>query len=200
MTQIFSEKGTIVPVTVIECGPCVVTQIKKPETDGYTALQLGFADKKAKGAIQSEVGHAKKANTTPKRFVREIPWDGKDEMKLGQQLTVEVFKAIKRVDVVGTMKGRGFAGVVKRHHFTGGPKTHGQSDRHRAPGSIGGSAWPSRVRKGMRMGGHLGASRSTVRDMEVVQIDAAKNLLLVKGGVPGPNGGFVLVRQTNKLG
>jgi len=187
-------------VTVVECGPCVITQIKKQETDGYTALQLGFADKKAKRVIASEAGHAKKANTTAKRFVREIPWDGKDDVKLGQALTVEVFKDIKRVDVVGTMKGRGFAGVVKRHHFSGGPKTHGQSDRHRAPGSIGGSAWPSRVRKGMRMGGHLGASRSTVRDMVLVKIDPEKNLLLIKGGVPGPNGGFVMVRQTNRLG
>ena len=200
MTQIFDEKGGIVPVTVVECGPCVITQIKKQETDGYTALQLGFADKKAKRVIASEAGHAKKANTTAKRFVREIPWDGKDDVKLGQALTVEVFKDIKRVDVVGTMKGRGFAGVVKRHHFSGGPKTHGQSDRHRAPGSIGGSAWPSRVRKGMRMGGHLGASRSTVRDMALVKIDLEKNLLLIKGGVPGPNGGFVMVRQTNRLG
>ena len=200
MTQIFDEKGGIVPVTVVECGPCVITQIKKQETDGYTALQLGFADKKAKRVIASEAGHAKKANTTPKRFVREIPWDGKDDVKLGQALTVEVFKDIKRVDVVGTMKGRGFAGVVKRHHFSGGPKTHGQSDRHRAPGSIGGSAWPSRVRKGMRMGGHLGASRSTVRDMALVKIDPEKNLLLIKGGVPGPNGGFVMVRQTNRMG
>ena len=200
MTQIFNEKGAVVPVTVVECGPCVITQIKTVETDGYMALQLGFADKKAKRVIQSEAGHAKKANTAAKRFVREIPWDGKDEVKLGQPLTVDVFKDIKWVDVIGTMKGRGFAGVVKRHHFAGGPKTHGQSDRHRAPGSIGGSAWPSRVRKGMRMGGHLGASRSTVRDMELVKIDAERNLLLIKGGVPGPNGGFVIVRQTNKLG
>jgi large subunit ribosomal protein L3 len=200
ITQIFSDDGKIVPVTVVECGPCVVTQIKKPETDGYTALQLGFAGKKAKRVNQAEAGHAKKANTAPKRFVREIPWDGKDEVKLGQALTVDIFKDIKYVDVVGTMKGKGFAGVVKRHHFTGGPKTHGQSDRHRAPGSIGGSAWPSRVRKGMRMGGHMGACRRTVRDMELVQVNTEKNLLLIRGGVPGPNGGFVIVRQTNKMG
>lgn len=200
MTQIFTEKGEVVPVTVVECGPCVVMQIKRPETDGYTALQLGFADKKASRVNQPEAGHAKKANTTPKRFIREIPWDGKDDVKLGQQLTVEIFKDIKRVDVVGTMKGRGFAGVVKRHHFAGGPKTHGQSDRHRAPGSIGSSAWPSRVRKGMRMAGHMGACRRTVRNLEVVQINPEKNLMLIKGGIPGPNGGFVIVRQTNKLG
>ena len=207
MTQVFNAKGAVVPVTVVECGPCVVTQVKTVETDGYTALQIGFADRKAKGVTQAEAGHAKKANTTAKRFIKEIPWDGKDEIKIGQQLTMEIFTAIERVDVIGTMKGRGFAGVVKRHHFAGGPKTHGQSDRHRAPGSIGGSAWPSRVRKGMRMGGHMGACRSTVRDMELVKLDeerakklAENNLLLIKGGVPGPNGGFVIVRRTNRLG
>ncbi len=199
MTQVFSEKGMIVPVTVIELGPCVVTQIKTADTDGYTALQIGFADKKTKRVNQAEAGHAKKANVAPKRFVREIPWDGKEEVKLGQQLTVDVFKETKYVDVIGTMKGKGFAGVVKRWHFSGGPKTHGQSDRHRAPGSIGGSAWPSRVRKGMKMGGHMGACRRTVRDIEVVKIDAEKNLMLVHGGVPGPNGGFVIVRPTNKV-
>ena len=197
MTQIFSDKGTVLPVTVVECGPCVVTQIKKPETDGYTALQLGFADKKAKRVIQSEAGHAKKAKTTPKRFVREIPWDGKDEVQLGQQLTVEVFKDIKYVDVLGTMKGRGFAGVVKRHHFAGGPKTHGQSDRHRSPGSMGPDI-PNRVLKGQRMAGHMGDARVTARNLEVFQADPGRNLLLVKGAVPGGPNGLLLISKLAK--
>jgi len=200
MTQVFKEDGTVVPVTVIQCGPCVVMQVKTQEKEGYNAIQLGFEDKPLKRATKPEIGHAKKANTTPKKFVREVQWDGEGDYKPGQQITVEVLEGIERVDVTGISKGRGFAGVVKRHGFAGGPKTHGQSDRHRAPGSIGQSSFPSRVFKGMRMAGHMGNEKCTVRNLELVKIDKEKNCILVKGAVPGPNGGYVVVRKTNKLG
>jgi len=200
MTQVFKEDGTVVPVTVIQCGPCVVMQVKTEEKEGYNAIQLGFEDKPLKRATKPEIGHAKKANTTPKKFVREVQWDGEGDYKPGQQITVEVLEGIERVDVTGISKGRGFAGVVKRHGFAGGPKTHGQSDRHRAPGSIGQSSFPSRVFKGMRMAGHMGNEKCTVRNLELVKIDKEKNCILVKGAVPGPNGGYVVVRKTNKLG
>ncbi|MEW6355393.1 MAG: 50S ribosomal protein L3 [Planctomycetota bacterium] len=200
MTQIFSEDGTAVPVTVIECGPCVVTQIKTTESDGYNALQVGFGEKPAKRTTKALLEHFKKAKTTPRRFVRELEWDGQGEFALGSQITVDVFNEIKRVDVIGTAKGRGFQGVVKRHGFKGGPKTHGQSDRQRAPGSIGQSSDPSRVKKGMRMAGHMGHCRRTARNLTVVKVDPEKNCLLVRGGVPGPNGGLLVVRKTHKLG
>lgn len=198
MTQVFAEDGTVVPVTVIECGPCVVMQVKTTETDGYNALQLGFEDKRQKLAKKPEIGRAKKANTQPKRFIREIEWDGQGDFPLGSQITVDLFARIGRVDVIGTSKGRGFAGTVKRHGFHGGPKTHGQSDRHRAPGSIGMSSDPSRVKKGVRMSGHMGHVRRTARNLAVVKVDPEKHCLLVEGSVPGPNGGFLIVRKTRK--
>ena len=194
MTQMFTEKGEVVPVTVLEMGPCVVMQVKTPETDGYYALQVGFQDKRRKRSSKAQSGHAKKAGTEPKRLIREIPWDGQGEYKLGQTLTVSLFSEVKLVDVSGTSKGRGFAGVVKRHHFAGGPKTHGQSDRQRAPGSIGSSSDPSRVYKGLRMAGRMGG-RVTKLNLEVVKVDPDNNCLLVKGGVPGPTGGYVEVRR-----
>ena len=194
MTQMFTEKGEVVPVTVLEMGPCVVMQVKTPETDGYYALQVGFQDKRRKRSSKAQSGHAKKAGTEPKRLIREIPWDGQGEYKLGQTLTVSLFNEVKLVDVSGTSKGRGFAGVVKRHHFAGGPKTHGQSDRQRAPGSIGSSSDPSRVYKGLRMAGRMGG-RVTKLNLEVVKVDPDNNCLLVKGGVPGPTGGYVEVRR-----
>ncbi|NQT18287.1 MAG: 50S ribosomal protein L3 [Planctomycetes bacterium] len=194
MTQVFTESGEAVPVTVIEIGPCTVMQVKSAQTDGYSALQLGFADKARKRSNRAESGHARKANAEPKRFVREVGWDGQGEYELGQTLTVDVFNEIKWVDVSGTSKGRGFAGVVKRHGFKGGPKSHGQKDRHRAPGSIGQSSDPSRVFKGTRMAGRMGG-RVTTRNLEVVKIDPENNCLLVKGAAAGPNGGYVEVRK-----
>jgi len=206
MIQIFKE-GKCLPVTVIEVGPCTVMQVKTKEKDGYTALQLGFEDKKVKDmskgprrirrATKPEIGHAKKhANTVPKKFVREIEWDGKEEVVAGQQITVDILENFKAVDVIGTSKGRGFQGGVKRYHFKGGPKTHGQSDRLRAPGSIGSSAYPSRVFKGMRMAGHMGNERCTLQNIKLVDIDKERNWISIMGSVPGPNGGYVIVRKS----
>jgi len=193
MTQVYDADGKVVPVTVIEAGPCFVLQVKTRETDGYSALQLGFADKREKNTKKPLAGIFSKAGVSPKRFVREIPSDG-EEHKPGEAITVEALKDIRFVDVIGTSKGRGFAGVVKRHHFSGQPATHGAMG-HRVPGSIGSSAFPSRVLKGLRMGGHMGVARVHVRGLEVVRVDSARNLLLVKGSVPGFNGGYVIVQK-----
>ena len=205
MTQIYLEDGKAVPVTVVEGGPCVITQIKRESTDGYNALQIGFGALKAfdakssrrHAATKPESAHAKKAGVEPPRRIREIPWDGKGEVTPGQQITCKVFEGVKFVDVTGTSKGRGMAGVVKRYKFGGGPATHGQSDRQRAPGSIaGGNSDPSRVWLGKRMPGHMGAVRRTVRNLELVRIDADRSLLLIQGAVPGPNGGWLIVRKS----
>jgi len=198
MTQVFDEKGDMQAVTALQVGPCVVMQVKTEETDGYTALQLGFEDKKEKSATKPMIGHAKKAGTSPKRFIREVSWDGEGEVKAGDVLTVNELEAFKLVDVTGTSKGRGFQGVVKRHGFHGGPKTHGQSNRLRAPGAIGQSAWPSRVRKGMKMGGHMGNARSTMQNLKVVSIDAESNVMLVRGAVAGPTGRHIIVSKAVK--
>lgn len=199
MTQIYEVDGTAVPITVVECGPCTVLQVRTADRDGYHALQLGFADKKRKSATQAERGHARKVDAEPKRFIREIRQDGPTELTEGQTLTVEVFQEVKRVDVIGTSKGRGFAGVMKRHGFKGLRATHGVKRMHRHPGSSGPSADPSRTRKGIRKPGHHGNAQTTVRNLRVVRIDPTNNLLLVRGAIPGPNGGFVTVRQTNKV-
>jgi large subunit ribosomal protein L3 len=200
MTQIFETDGTAVPVTVLECGPCTVLQVRTAERDGYHALQLGFDDKKRKSATMAERGHARKVDAEPKRYVREIrqetPADGVAE---GQTLTVEVFNEIKNVDVIGTSKGRGFAGVMKRHGFKGLRATHGVKRMHRHPGSSGPSADPSHTRKGIKKPGQHGNARVTVRNLKVVRVDATNNLLLVKGAVPGHNDAFVMIRQTNKV-
>jgi large subunit ribosomal protein L3 len=202
MTQIYQEDGTAVPVTVLECGPCTVLQVRTEERDGYTALQLGFADKKRKSATAAERGHAKKVDAEPKRYVREIRQangTAAAAVAPGQTLTVEVFNEIARVDVIGTSKGRGFTGVVKRHGFKGLRASHGVKRMHRHPGSSGPSADPARTRKGIRKPGHHGHARITVRNLKVVRVDPTNNLLLVRGAVPGPNGGFLTVRQTNKV-
>jgi large subunit ribosomal protein L3 len=200
MTQIYEEDGTAVPVTVLECGPCTVLQVRTAERDGYNALQLGFADKKRKSATAAERGHARKVDTEPKRFVREIRQSkAPDGVTEGQTLTVEVFNDIKRVDVVGTSKGRGYSGVVKRHGFKGLRASHGVKRMHRHPGSSGPSADPAHTRKGIRKPGQYGHARITVKNLKVVRVDATNNLLLLRGAVPGPNGGFLLVRQTNKV-
>ncbi len=202
MTQIYLEDGKVVPVTVIQSGPCVVTQVKREASDGYNAVQIGLGarrphdGKRRHTASKAETGHAKKAGVEPPRMTREVPWDGKGEVQPGQQLSCRIFEGVRYVDVIGTSKGRGFAGVVKRYGFHGGPATHGQSDRHRAPGAIGGgNADPSRVWKGKKMPGHMGSVRRTVRNLEVVRVDADRAVLLVKGAVPGPNGGWLFVRK-----
>jgi large subunit ribosomal protein L3 len=199
MTQIYKEDGTVVPVTVLECGPCMVLQVRTEEHDGYHAWQLGFHDKKRKSATQAERGHARKVNTEPKRFVREVRQDGPTSVTQGQTLTVELFNQIGHVDVIGISKGRGYAGVMKRHGFRGLRASHGVKRMHRHPGSSGPSADPSRTLKGVRKPGQFGHERVTVRNLEVVQVDQTNNLLLLRGAVPGPNGSFVTVRQTNKL-
>jgi large subunit ribosomal protein L3 len=202
MTQIFEANGVAVPVTVLECGPCTVLQVRTEDRDGYVALQLGFADKRRKVATQAERGHARKVDAEPKRYVREIRQDpGADVtgVSAGQTLTVEVFNEIKNVDVIGTSKGRGFSGVVKRHGFKGLRATHGVKRMHRHPGSSGPSADPAHTRKGIRKPGQYGNARITVRNLSVVRVDPTNNLILVRGAVPGPNGGFLTVRQTNKV-
>jgi large subunit ribosomal protein L3 len=202
MTQIYEANGIAVPVTVLECGPCTVLQVRTAERDGYSAVQLGFADKRRKVASQAERGHARKVNAEPKRFIREIRQESAADivdLAEGQTLTVEVFSEIKTVDVIGTSKGRGFSGVVKRHGFKGLRATHGVKRMHRHPGSSGPSADPAHTRKGIRKPGHYGHARITVRNLRVVRVDATNNLLLVRGAVPGPNGGFLTVRQTNKV-
>lgn len=202
MTQIYLEDGKAVPVTVLQAGPCVVTQVKRLAKDGYNALQIGYGErrphdgKRPHTATKAATGHAKKAGVAPPHMLREVPWDGEGEVKPGQQITCEIFKDVRYVDVVGTSKGRGFAGVMKRHGFHGGPATHGQSDRARAPGAIGGgNSDPSRVWKGKKMPGHMGNVRRTARSLQVVRVDAGKSILLVRGAVPGPNGGWIVVRK-----
>lgn len=198
MTQIYETDGAAVPITVLECGPCTVLQIRTPDRDGYHAVQLGFDDKKREKATQAERGHAKKVAAEPKRFVREIRQAAEPaEVNEGQTLTVEVFKDIKSVDVTGISKGRGFAGAMKRHGFKGLRASHGVKRMHRHPGSSGPSADPSRTRKGIRKPGHFGHARITVRNLKVVRVDPENNLLLIRGAVPGPNGGYLMIKQTN---
>jgi large subunit ribosomal protein L3 len=199
MTQIYQEDGTAVPITVVECGPCTVLQVRTAERDGYHALQLGFDDKRRKSACQAERGHAKRVDAEPKRYVREIRQEGPIEVAEGQTLTVDVFSEIKTVDVIGTSKGRGYSGVIKRHGFKGLRASHGVKRMHRHPGSSGPSADPAHTRKGIRKPGQYGNARITVRNLKVVRIDKDNNLLLIRGAVPGPNGGYVTVRQTNKV-
>jgi large subunit ribosomal protein L3 len=199
MTQIYQDDGTVVPITVLECGPCTVLQIRTQDRDGYDAWQLGFQDKKRKSATQPERGHARKVDAEPKRFVREVRQDGPSDVSEGQILTVELFGEIKQVDVTGTSKGRGFAGVMKRHGFRGLRATHGVKRMHRHPGSSGPSADPARTQKGIRKPGQFGNEKVTVRNLEVVRVDPTNNLLLIKGAVPGPNGGFITIRQTNRV-
>jgi large subunit ribosomal protein L3 len=198
MTQIIKDDGTVVPVTVIEAGPCYVVQVRTEERDGYRAVQLGYEEVKRKHLTKGQLGHLEKHGLPPLRYLREFRMSRDESYEVGQVVTTDIFEPGERVDVVGTSKGRGFAGVVKRHGFAGGPATHGQSDRHRAPGSIGACASPGRVWKGMRMPGHMGARRVTSQNIEVVVVDPERNLLAVKGSVPGPRGGFVQVKQARK--
>ena len=194
MTSVFSADGKNVPCTVIECGPCVVTQIKTVETDGYAAVQVGFQDVKEKKVSAPLLGHFKKAGVTPKRHLAEFVYD--QELNLGDAVTVELFGENDFVDVVGTSKGKGFQGVVKRHGFGGvGQMTHGQDDRQRKPGSIGACSYPAKVFKGMRMGGQMGGKRVTTQNLKVLKVIPEHNLLLIKGSVPGCNGSIVIVEK-----
>jgi large subunit ribosomal protein L3 len=217
MTQIFDSTGQVIPVTVIQAGPCHVLQVRTEQKDGYEAVQLGYLNKPRRLASRAARGHVAKldskrqkrratagvealpkADCEPKRFVREFR-GGVDGLQVGQELKVDVFSQTAAVDVIGTSKGRGTAGVMKRHNFHGQRATHGVKKVHRHPGSIGCNTDPHHVFKGRRMAGHYGAARCTARNLKVVQVDLENNLLLVRGAVPGPNGGYVVVRQTNKL-
>ena len=211
MTQIIDEVGVVTPVTVIQAGPCYVTQVKSKGVDGYDAVQVGFGAVKEQrlaggqkghlGLLKTDKKHPKRrkiSGVPPLRHLREFRTGRASEYKIGQQLTVEQFEAGDRVDVAGKSKGRGFAGVVKRHGFRGGPRTHGQSDRQRAPGSIGATSGMSRVIKGMRMAGRMGNARTTSQNLEVVRIDPERHLIAVKGSVPGAKGGLVTIRNAAK--
>ena len=194
MSRVFKEDGRVVPVTMVQAGPCSVTQIKTADTDGYQAVQLGFGA--VKKLNKPEAGHLK--NNPLARHLREVKVDDIGEVEVGQQIKVDIFEPGELVDVIGTSKGRGFAGVMKRHGFGGGPRTHGQSDRARAPGSIGGGTTPGKVFKGLKMAGHMGNVRRTVKNLEVIQVDPERNLLFLKGGVPGAPNGLLIIRRTGK--
>ncbi len=193
MTQVFQEDGSVARVTVLQAGPCPVTAIRTPERDGYEAVQLAFGQAKEKHLTKAEIGHLKKADAPPLRHVVEFR-DEAGELTLGETVTVEAFEAGQRVKISGTSKGKGFQGTIKRHNFASGPKSHGSHNK-RAPGSIGASAWPARVMKGIRGPGQMGNKRVTQKGLEIVSIDTRENLLLVRGSVPGPRGGVVEVRS-----
>ena len=199
MTQVFRPDGQAVPVTLLKAGPCMVVQRKTPTIDGYNAIQLGLVEFVKPARINKPLtGHHKKAGAEGARFLRELLLrPGDDDLKPGDKVLIDQFKPTDKVDVIGVSKGRGFAGLVKRHHFRGGGGSHG-SMFHRAPGSIGASSFPSRVVPGMRMAGHMGNGRVTVRNLEVIEVDTEDNVLVVKGAVPGPNGGYVVVRRAKR--
>jgi large subunit ribosomal protein L3 len=197
MTQIFDENGSSIPVTLIEAGPCFVTQVRRPDSEGYSAVQIGFGEIKPKRLSGGELGHLRRADVPPLRFLREFRVS-KPEIQEGEKLTVDLFANGDHVDIIGTTKGKGFAGGVKRHGFRGGPKTHGQSDRLRAPGSIGSTTGVARVFKGKKMAGRMGNDRFTAQNLLVVLVDSERNLLAVKGSVPGPKGGLVMISEARK--
>ncbi len=199
MTQVYDPDGAVFPATVIKAGPCVVVQKKTASKDGYNAVQLGLVEFVSERRVDKPMtGHFKKANVAPVKFLREFRLrDSAEDTQVGSRVLVDLFSASDQVDVIGVSKGKGFAGVVKRHKFGGGAATHG-SMFHRAPGSIGASAFPSRVLKGMRAAGHMGHERVTVKHLEVIRVDAENNLLIVKGAVPGANGGYLIIKRNNK--
>ncbi len=198
MTQLFAPDGSVTPVTVIKAGPCIVVQKKTVNTDGYNAIQLGFVEERPPRRINKPTeGHFKRAGVPPTRVLREVRVDGGDEStNVGDKVLVDIFNENDLVDVIGKSKGRGFAGFIKRHGFGGGRATHG-SMFHRAPGSIGQSAYPSRVIKGTRMAGHMGNERKSIKNLRVVAVDSENNLLMIRGAVPGPNGAYVLIKKAN---
>ena len=197
MTQIFDEQGRAKVVTLIEAGPCYVTHIRMPETDGYSAVQLGFGETKPKHLTGGQLGHLKRNNLPPLRFLREFRVKNPD-VQAGDQVNVSTFAIGEHVDVVGTSKGKGFMGGVRRYHFKGGPKTHGQSNRHRSPGSNGSTTTPGRVLKGQRRPGHMGDEQVTSQNLQVLLVDAERNIIGLNGAVPGPKGGLVVIRETRK--
>jgi large subunit ribosomal protein L3 len=199
MTQVFDDNGNIVPVTIIQAGPCHVTQIRSKDKEGYVAVQLGFAETKPTRLTKGQLGHLKRNNLPALRHLREFRIkDGDADVAEGQEITVAVFEKGERVDIVGTSKGRGFAGTIKRHGFNRQPKTHGQSDRERAPGSVGQRSFPGRTLPGQRMAGRMGNERVTIQNLEVVLIDADKNLIAVRGSVPGAKNGIVMIKPSVK--
>jgi large subunit ribosomal protein L3 len=200
MTQVFDETGQVVPVTVVQAGPCVVTAVRTPDNDGYSAVQIGFGEINPRKVTKPVAGLFEKAGVTPRRYVAEIRTEGASEYTLGQELTAALFAAGQRVDVTGKSKGKGTAGVMKRHGFKGLSSSHGTQRKHRSPGSIGACATPGRVFKGVRMAGRMGAERTTVQSLTVHAVDGDKNLLLIKGAVPGPRGGLVVVRSAAREG
>ncbi len=200
MTQVFDENNRIVPVTVVKAGPCVVTQVRTPEKDGYSAVQLGFGEIDPRKVNKPEGGHFAKAGVTPRRHVVELRTADAGDYTVGQELTTDVFEGVTKVDVIGTSKGKGTAGVMKRHGFKGLGAGHGTHRKHRAPGSIGGASTPGRVFKGMRMAGRMGTATTTTLSLKVHAVDTDKGLVLIKGAVPGPRGGLLLVRSAVKGG
>ena len=198
MTQIFDEKGIVVPVTVVEAGPCVVSMIKTVENDGYAAVQMGWGDLKPHKVTKPMKGHFEKADVAPKRILKEFRFDDVDAYKVGDIVKVDAFEAGNRVDVTGTSKGKGYAGVIKRWNFQRLKETHGSGPVARHGGSIGACSDPSRVWKGKKMAGHLGAERVTVQNLQIVKVDAENNLIAIKGAIPGPNGGTVVIKDTVK--
>jgi large subunit ribosomal protein L3 len=198
MTQVFDENNRIVPVTVVKAGPCVVTQVRTPETDGYTAVQLAFGQIDPRKVTKPQAGHFKKAGVTPRRTVVELRTSDATEYTLGQEITAELFEAGTSVDVTGTTKGKGTAGVMKRHGFKGLGASHGTQRKHRSPGSIGGASTPGRVFKGLRMAGRMGNVRHTTQSLTIHAVDAENGLLLIKGAIPGPKNGLVFVRTAAK--
>ncbi len=198
MTQIFDETGDVLPITLIEAGPCFVTQVREPKSDGYVAVQLGFSEIKPKRLTGGQLGHLKRNDLPPLKYLREFRLKKSDGLSEGDKLTVDVFAIGDRVDVIGISKGKGFQGGIKRHGFNSQPKTHGQSDRERAPGSHGAGTTPGRVFKGSRGPGHMGSERVTSQNVKVVLVDIERNLLGVRGSVPGPKGGLVMIREIRK--
>jgi large subunit ribosomal protein L3 len=198
MTQIFDEAGSALPVTLIEAGPCYVTQVRRPASEGYAAIQLGFGEVNPRRLTGGQLGHLKRHELPPLRFLREFRAKTQEDLKEGDRVTVEVFQVGDRVDIVGTTKGKGFAGAVKRYHFRGGPKTHGQSDRQRAPGARSSTTTPGRVYKGSRGPSHMGSDRVTSQNVRVVLVDPERNLLGVRGSVPGPRGAVIVVKEARK--
>lgn len=204
MSQVFDETGAVTPVTLVQAGPCYVTQIKTVEKDGYNSIQVGFAETSEKRLSRGELGHLGRLNSDDKtelplmKHLKEFRVEDVEGYEVGQKLTVDLFEVGGKLDVTGRAKGRGFAGVVKRHGFAGGPKTHGQSDRWRAPGSIGSTSTMARVMKGMKMAGRMGNNTKTIQNLKVIRIDAERNLIAVKGAVPGPKGGLVVLREATK--
>jgi len=198
MSRVFDPKGDVVPVTVIEAGPCKVIQVKTKEKDGYQVVQLGFGKRRKSLVNKPLLRHFSKAKTEPKRILKEVGLDKGEEVEVGQEVKADIFSVGEKVDVTGISKGLGFQGGVRRHHFRGGPKSHGQSDRLRAPGSIGGSSFPSRVWKGQKMAGRMGKEKVTVRNLEIVDLDHKKNIVLVKGAVPGKRNSMLTIRKAKR--